>query len=181
MKITNPEVIKSGEHELIDAITADIDWGVIEEIFKKEYKLGIEEDVEYKRGDIVIHNDQIAYEMEFEVKVTLAVILDREGNYISVTSSSDLEKIQAENGEQLSGDQKELEGKNEGGLEAEPEKPEPEPVDGYEEALSELNLVNAHKKSDMMPSLSSDDNPQDKISQMAAEAGEMIEEMGEEK
>ncbi len=63
----------------------------------------------------------------------------------------------------------------------EPEKPETEPVDGYEEALSELNLVNAHEKPDMMPSLSSDDNPQDKISQMASEAGEMIEEMGEEK
>ena len=52
MKITDSEVIKNSENELMDAITADIDWGAIEEIFQREHKLGIDEDVAYKRGDI---------------------------------------------------------------------------------------------------------------------------------
>ena len=69
MKITNSDIIQSGEQELIDAITADLDWGAIEDIFMKEHNLGIEEDIEYKRGDIVAHNDQIAYKLEFEVKI----------------------------------------------------------------------------------------------------------------
>ena len=62
MKITNSELIKRGEKELIDAITADLDWTAIEEIFRKEHRLGIDEDVEYRKGGIVVHNNQVAYE-----------------------------------------------------------------------------------------------------------------------
>jgi hypothetical protein len=90
MKIADAEVIKGGETDLIDAITADIDWEGIEEIFRRDHKLGIDEEVEYKRGDIVVYGDRVAYKLEFAVRVSLSVLLDREGNYISVTSSADL-------------------------------------------------------------------------------------------
>ncbi len=99
MKITDSEVIKNAEKELIDAINADLDWGVIVETFKKEHKLGIEEDVEYKTGDIVVFDKQIAYKLEFEVKVILSILLDRDGNYISIKSSGDPEDIQDEQDE----------------------------------------------------------------------------------
>ena len=85
MKITDSEIIKNGEQELIDAITADIDWGAIEEIFMKEHNLGIEEDIEYKSGDIIAVDNQIAYKLEFEVKVNLSVLINRNGEYLSVT------------------------------------------------------------------------------------------------
>lgn len=84
MKITDSEIIKSGEQELMDAITADLDWGAIDEIFLKEHNLSIEEDIEYKSGDIVAVDDKIAYKLEFEVKVNLSVLLDRNGEYLSV-------------------------------------------------------------------------------------------------
>lgn len=84
MKITDAEIIKNSERDLIDAITADLDWGAIEEIFQKEHNLGIEEDIEYKSGDIVAIENQIAYKLEFEVKVKLSVVLDRNGNYLSL-------------------------------------------------------------------------------------------------
>lgn len=85
MKITDSEIIKNGEQELIDAITADIDWGAIEEIFIKEHNLKIEEDIEYKSGDIIAVDNQIAYKLEFEVKVNLSVLINRNGEYLSVT------------------------------------------------------------------------------------------------
>ena len=88
MKITDSEIIKNGEQELIDAITADLDWGAIEEIFIKEHNLGIEEDIEYKSGDIVAFDNQIAYKLEFEVKVKLSVLINRDGEYLSVTVSN---------------------------------------------------------------------------------------------
>ena len=96
MKITNAEVIRSGEKELIDAITADLDWGTIEELFVKEHNLGIEEEIEYKRGDIVVANNQIAYKLDFEVKVCLSVLLDRNGDYLSVTIPGDMGKNELE-------------------------------------------------------------------------------------
>lgn len=84
MKITNSEIIKNGEQELMDAITADLDWGAIEKVIMKEHNLGIEEDIEYKSGDIVAVDNQIAYKLSFEVKVNLSVLLDRNGDYLSV-------------------------------------------------------------------------------------------------
>ncbi len=88
MKITDSEIIKNGEQELIDAITADLDWGAIEEVFLKEHNLGIEEDIEYKSGDIVAVDNQIAYKLEFEVKVNLSVLINRNGEYLSVNISN---------------------------------------------------------------------------------------------
>jgi hypothetical protein len=84
MKITNSEIIKNGEQELMDAITADLDWSAIEKIIMKEHNLRIEEDIEYKSGDIVAVNNQIAYKLLFEVKVNLSVMIDRNGDYLSV-------------------------------------------------------------------------------------------------
>ena len=83
MKITGSEIIKSGERELLDAITADLDWGAVEEIFIRDHGLEIEEDIEYQKGDIVSYQGQIAYQLQFSVKVGLSILLDREGNYLS--------------------------------------------------------------------------------------------------
>jgi hypothetical protein len=96
MKITNNEIIRNGEQELIDAINGDLDWEAMEKIFQKEHKLGIGEDVAYKKGDIVVHNNQIAYRLEFDVKVTLSILLDRQGDYISFSTTSEPEEPQEE-------------------------------------------------------------------------------------
>lgn len=84
MKITDHEIIKNGEKELIDAITGDLDWTTIEQVFKDKFKLGLQEDVEYKQGDIVIHNHQIAYRLDFDVKVSMSVLFDRKGEYLDI-------------------------------------------------------------------------------------------------
>ena len=72
MKITDSEIIKNGEKELIDAITADLDWSTIEDIFLKQHNLKIEEDIDYKSGDIVVSNNQVAYKLDFEVSRSTA-------------------------------------------------------------------------------------------------------------
>jgi hypothetical protein len=96
MKITNSEIIKNGEQELMDAITADLDWSAIEKVIMKEHNLGIEEDIEYKSGDIIAVDNQIAYKLEFEVKVNLSVLLDRNGDYLSVNINSRKESANEE-------------------------------------------------------------------------------------
>lgn len=97
MKITDSEIIKNGEQELIDAITADLDWGAIEDIFLKEHNLGIEEDIEYKSGDIIAVDNQIAYKLEFGVKVNLSVLLDRNGEYLAVNINNRKENPKEDN------------------------------------------------------------------------------------
>jgi hypothetical protein len=92
MKIVDSEVIRGREQGLIDAINASMDWSAIWDIFMKEHKLSIEEDAECKRGDIVVFDEQLAYRVDFEVKLPLSVLLDREGNYLLLTDSKNLDK-----------------------------------------------------------------------------------------
>jgi hypothetical protein len=86
MKVTDNEIIRNGEQDLIDGITADLDWSAIEEVFRENHKLTLGEDVSYKSGDIVVHNNQIAYSLEFEIKVPISIILDRQGNCVDIQS-----------------------------------------------------------------------------------------------
>ena len=150
MKITDHEVIKNSEQELIDAITADLDWGTIEKIIKKEHNLEIEENVEYKKGDIVVCDDRVAYKLEFNVHVILSVLLDREGNYISVESSGRIGT--SDNEDRLKKESK----------------------DSYESALSEFDSTAAPLNDDSTSAMSKDEIPQEKISKTASQADEMI-------
>jgi hypothetical protein len=88
MKLTDSEIIKSGERELIDTIIGDLDWDAIEKIFKDRHQLQIRDDVEYRCGDLVVNNGQVAYHLEFDVKVRLSILLDRSGNYLSLAVQS---------------------------------------------------------------------------------------------
>lgn len=87
VKITNSEIIKSGEKELIDTITGDLDWGTIEKIVRERHRLSIQDDVEYKDGDIIVHDNKVAYRLDFEVKMSISVVFDREGNCLSVLTA----------------------------------------------------------------------------------------------
>lgn len=160
MKITDSEVIKSGEQELIDAITADLDWGTIENVFREEHGLGIDEEVEYKRGDIVVHKGVVAYQLDFEVKVTLSVLLDRDGNYISTTSSSVPDHGSEQTVEEKAEDEAEIPpDKAPADTETSPESPPPEPGDQDEAPQT----------------VSEEEAAADKISQMASQAGDIME------
>ena len=187
MKITSSDVIRSGEQELIDVIIADLDWGAIEDIFKKEHKLGIEEEVEYKQGDIAIHDNQIVYKLRFEVKISLSVLLDREGNYISVTSSGDPDRMEDENKEDMNKllEESELpESGLEGKTDNDTEKPltsdgVAEPEEGSEEALPELDSEDIPEDIDISQLVSPDEVPEEKISRIASQVGDMIEQTGD--
>ena len=89
VKITDSEVIKSGERELLDIIIGDLDWEAIEKIVKEKHQLRIQDDVEFKQGDIVVYDNTVAYKLDFDVKVTLTVLFDRAGNYLSFSTSGD--------------------------------------------------------------------------------------------
>jgi hypothetical protein len=95
VKVTNSEIIKSGERELIDTIIGDLDWNMIEEIVRSRHRLKIQDDIDYRQGDLIVHDDQVAYKLDFDVKMTLSVIFDRDGNYLSLSTSEDVVPEQA--------------------------------------------------------------------------------------
>jgi hypothetical protein len=155
MRITNREAIKSGEQELIDAITADLDWGVIEEVFKRVHHLQINDNVEYKKGDIVVHKDQVAYRLEFDVTVALSVLVDREGNYLSVTSADESEPGDDQRDTRV------------------PESPKTASRDCYQAAMSAFKTESTSKESERPADSSESGVSDDGLAAIASMAGEM--------
>ncbi len=80
MKLTDPDIIKEGEKDLIDAIKDDLDLSVINEIVKDKLKA---KNIESKGGKIIVHNNQVAFQIEFELSLSGSLIFDRHGNFIT--------------------------------------------------------------------------------------------------
>ena len=79
MKITDPEIIRTGERDLIDAVKEDLDWQAIGEIIKAKIDLS---SVDSTGGEIIVHDNQVAFRVDLVVKMDLSLMFDRDGNLI---------------------------------------------------------------------------------------------------
>jgi hypothetical protein len=166
LKITNSEIIKSGERELIDTITGDLDWHTIEQIVRERHKLTIQDDIEYKQGDLIVHDNQVAYRLDFDIKMSLSVVFDRDGNCLSLTTAGDSNP--APDTETA-------------------ERPpfEADAKDGFleEKDADDKNSVGMKSRVpeiyDSAPDIKQEKNPQENISQMASHIAEMISQINE--
>ncbi len=96
MKISNPETIEESEKEFIDMINAELDWETIEDLLMEKHNFTLQEEVEYKNGDIVVHNDSIAYKFDFNIKVPLSIIFNRTGEFLELLTSEPEEPEESE-------------------------------------------------------------------------------------
>lgn len=89
MKLTNSESIQDSEKEFIDTINAELDWDAIEQLILEKHGFTVQEDVDYKDGNLIVHNNEIAYKFDFEIKVPLSIIFNREGECLQMSTRSD--------------------------------------------------------------------------------------------
>ncbi|RLC05209.1 MAG: hypothetical protein DRH34_02785 [Deltaproteobacteria bacterium] len=80
MKITDPDIIKNGENDLIEAVKDDLDLDAVKEILKKRMEAA---KLSSKGGEIIVHNNEIAYRLDFDIHLSGSLMFDRQGNYIS--------------------------------------------------------------------------------------------------
>jgi hypothetical protein len=79
MKVTDPEIIRTGERDLIDAVKEDLDWDAVREIAKKKINIS---SVDSTGGEIVVHDNQVAFRVDLELKIDMSLMFDRDGNHI---------------------------------------------------------------------------------------------------
>ncbi len=101
MKISNSETIEESEKEFIDMINAELDWEAIEKLLFEKHNFTLQEEVEYKKGDMVVHKDAIAYKFDFNIKVPLSIIFNREGEFLEFST---LEPEESEEDEDIDPD-----------------------------------------------------------------------------
>jgi len=89
MKLTSQENIAQSEKEFIDTINAELDWEAIEKLLFEKHKFTLQEDIDYKNGNLIVYKDNIAYKFDFEIKVPLSVIFNREGECLEISTLRD--------------------------------------------------------------------------------------------
>jgi hypothetical protein len=110
VKLTNPETIQESEKEFIDTINAELDWDTIEKLLLEKHKFAIQDEVDYKEGSLIVHNNQIAYKFDFEIKVPLSVIFNRQGECLEISTVKD----EGDGDEQASGSEKNVQASSAG-------------------------------------------------------------------
>lgn len=96
MKLTNPEIIQESEKEFIDTINAELDWDAIEKMLFEKHSFTLQDEIDYKNGDLIVYNDNIAYKFDFEIKVPLSVIFNRQGECLEISTLRDDFKEESE-------------------------------------------------------------------------------------
>jgi hypothetical protein len=86
MKLTDPELIQKSEKEFIDTINAELDWDAIETLLMEKHGFVLQDEVNYTHGDLVVFDNQIAYQFDFEIKVPLSVIFNRQGECLTLST-----------------------------------------------------------------------------------------------
>ncbi len=142
MKITDSQVIRDGEKELINAVKDEIDPEKIRELIAHKLSAG---SLKAKDGQIVIHNNQIAFRLDFEMQFSGSILLDREGNLLS-------DEADEPEGPQFQIDEEERQS-----LESHDDNSEEEPLLPEEELDTDF-------PEDTLSEETGDDNPEDELS-----------------
>ena len=89
MKLTDPENIQESEKEFIDTINAELDWEAIEHMLLEKHNFTLQDEIDYKHGDLVVYDNEIAYKFDFEIRVPLSLIFNRQGDCLKISTLRD--------------------------------------------------------------------------------------------
>jgi hypothetical protein len=90
------QVVAEAKRELIEKLKSNIDLDQVKAICREQYGIEMIEGIDLNHGDIVIHNAQVAYKLDFGIRFSISVLIDKEGNCISTSIKSNNEPLTAE-------------------------------------------------------------------------------------
>lgn len=99
MPIVDPEIIKKGEKELFSSLIASFDKFQIEKLFQDSHDLLLKEQMQFKKGKMVVHNNQIAYQLYFNSVALFSVLIDEFGRFMGFTNFIDIHPSDTETAE----------------------------------------------------------------------------------
>lgn len=81
-KLANSEALEKAKSEIVDKVKDALNMKEIKQILEDQHNLEISDDLQVSSGEMIIRDNQLTYRMEFEVLLSLSVLLDADGNYI---------------------------------------------------------------------------------------------------
>ena len=79
MKITDPQVILDGEKDLIASVQRDLDLDAVRDLLKERLTVTA---ISPKGGQIVVHDNNVAFRLDYEINLNGSLLFDRQGNLL---------------------------------------------------------------------------------------------------
>jgi len=79
MKITDPQIILNGEKDLIASVQKDLDLDAVRDLFKERLTASA---LSPKGGRIVVHDNDVAFRLDYEINMNGSLLFDRNGNLL---------------------------------------------------------------------------------------------------
>jgi len=80
--LSDPEMIRRKERELINAIASGLNIDGLGTLFGKEFKLQVLGAPQFKSGDLVVSNGHAGFQLDFEMAINFSILVGRSGNYM---------------------------------------------------------------------------------------------------
>ena len=85
MRITDPQVILNGEKDLIESVQKDLDLDAVRDLFKERLTVRA---LSPKGGRIVVHDNDVAFRLDYEINLNGSLLFDRNGNLLEDSEST---------------------------------------------------------------------------------------------
>ncbi len=85
MKITDPQVILTGEQDLIASVQRDLDLDAVKDLLKERLTASA---LSPQGGRIVVHDNDVAFRLDYEINLNGSLLFDRNGNLLEDSESS---------------------------------------------------------------------------------------------
>jgi hypothetical protein len=105
MKLAKKEIIRACEKQMLKMIVKNIDKTALKSAIREKYDLSPGDDILFHGGDISVKNGEIAYRLDFSLRVGLSVFLDRTGRSVDMGAADENIVSDAEGGQELSTDE----------------------------------------------------------------------------
>ncbi len=82
LKIVDHGLVEKAVRELFEKVKSDIRFDQVKTICKDQNGIESIDKIDFEYGEIVTHNDQVAFKLNFEISYNLSLLIDQLGNYI---------------------------------------------------------------------------------------------------
>ncbi|NWH06634.1 hypothetical protein [Desulfobacter latus] len=101
MRITDPQVILNGEKDLIASVQKDLELDAVRDLFKERLTVKA---LSPKGGRIVVHDNDVAFRLDYEINLNGSLLFDRDGNLLEENESTAQTKAPEDEDEALASD-----------------------------------------------------------------------------
>jgi uncharacterized protein YjbI with pentapeptide repeats len=87
LNAVKPAIIEEAINGMIEKVKSNIKFDQLKAICKHQHFMESIVKIDFNKGDLVTHNDQVAFKLDFNITYNLSLVVDRKGNFINVFRS----------------------------------------------------------------------------------------------